>query len=83
MGEGLTSHTSNAPSRFQDGTHHNSLGSYLLARCVVEGMRQNKLPVCEYLRPEVGPFDPSQPGALARFTVPPSPSFNPLKPDGN
>jgi len=71
------------PKAFQDGTHHNALGSYLLARCVVEGMRQNKLPVCAYLRPEVGPFDPSQPGALARFTVPPSPNFKQLKPDGN
>src|SRR5450759_89900 len=28
---------------FQDGTHHNNYGSYELARCVVEGIKQNKL----------------------------------------
>jgi len=68
---------------FQDGTHHNALGSYLLARCVVEGMRQNKLEVCKHLRPDVGPFNPSQPGDSIQFSVPASPIFNRLKPDGN
>jgi lysophospholipase L1-like esterase len=71
------------PKAFQDGTHHNALGSYLLARCVVEGLRQNQLEVCRFLRPEVGPFDPVQPGVLTRFAVPPSPSFTRQKPDGN
>jgi lysophospholipase L1-like esterase len=71
------------PKAFQDGTHHNALGSYLLARCVVEGMRQNKLDICRFLRPEVGPFNPAQPGVLTRFAVPASPSFTRQKPDGN
>ena len=26
---------------FQDGTHHNAYGSYQLAKCVVQGIREN------------------------------------------
>src|SRR5262249_17653070 len=44
---------------FQDGTHHNNYGSYELARCVVEGMRANKLPLAEFLRKDVVPFAPN------------------------
>ena len=30
---------------FQDGTHHNNYGSYELAKCVVAGIQQAKLPL--------------------------------------
>ncbi|HKF57048.1 MAG TPA: rhamnogalacturonan acetylesterase, partial [Blastocatellia bacterium] len=52
-----------------DGTHHNSYGSYELARCIVEGIKANKLGISKYLVDDVMPFDPSHPDPLERFTA--------------
>jgi lysophospholipase L1-like esterase len=68
---------------FQDGTHHNNYGSYELARCVVEGIKANNLPLAKYLREGVTDFDPKNPNSVGAFAVPPSPSKSLQKPDGN
>jgi lysophospholipase L1-like esterase len=68
---------------FQDGTHHNNYGSYELARCVVEGIRQNHLALARFLQPGIQPFDPRFPDAPETFRLPASPKPSPLKPDGN
>ena len=73
----------NLDRAFQDGTHHNNYGSYELARCVVEGIKANKLPLAKYLREDVPAFDPKSPDAIEVFAVPPSPSKSLQKPDGN
>lgn len=66
-----------------DGTHHNNYGSYELARCVVEGIRQNDLELAHFLWPDVPPFDPNKPDPVAGFKVPPSPQSTNVKPLGN
>lgn len=75
------------PSRiglaFQDGTHHNSYGSYELAKCIVKGIRQTGLPLARWLVDDVPPFDPAHPDDPARFSMPASPARSLLKPDGN
>jgi lysophospholipase L1-like esterase len=68
---------------FQDGTHHNNYGSYELARCVVEGIKENKLALAKNLAADYAPFDPSHPDALADFHIPASPTRDSAKPDGN
>ena len=68
---------------FQDGTHHNAYGSYELARCVVEGVRLNKLGLAQFLVEDVPPFDPSHPDPVGSFNVPPSPQSSKAKPDGS
>jgi lysophospholipase L1-like esterase len=68
---------------FVDGTHHNAYGSYELARCVVEGIRQNKLDLAKELRPDVPRFDPSKPDSIEAFDVPASPKTEAEKPLGN
>lgn len=55
-----------------DTTHHSDYGSYELAKCVVEGIRHNKLPLADYLI-DVAPFDPSHPDPPDRFDVPAEP----------
>ena len=40
----------NIGKAFQDGTHHNNYGSYELAKCIVEGIKQNKLGLAKYPR---------------------------------
>lgn len=66
-----------------DGTHHNNYGSYELARCVVEGIRANKLGLVSFLTDDATPFDPAHPDPLETFAVPASPSAPAKKPDGN
>ena len=68
---------------FQDGTHHNNYGSYELARCVVEGIKQNKLDLVKFLADDVQPFDPAKPDPPNDFKVPSSPQTTATKPDGN
>jgi len=66
-----------------DGTHHNNYGSYELAKCIVEGIRANKLGLTKYLVNEVPRFDPSRPDSLETFKIPPSPRVTNVKPLGN
>jgi hypothetical protein len=69
---------------FQDGTHHNNYGSYELARCVVEGIKENKLELARYLGVDVKAFDPSKPDDVKTFFMPASPQRDPAaKPEGN
>ncbi|TAE73506.1 MAG: rhamnogalacturonan acetylesterase [Verrucomicrobia bacterium] len=68
---------------FQDGTHHNNYGSYQLARCIVEGIRDLHPDLARHLRPETGRFDPEQPDDPLRFEIPASPLRDPAKPDGD
>jgi lysophospholipase L1-like esterase len=58
---------------FQDGTHHTSYGSYLLAKCVVEAIRASELSLLQFIVADVPPFDPNRPDKFATFGVPASP----------
>lgn len=73
----------NLDRAFQDGTHHNNYGSYELARCVVEGIKENKLALAKNLAADAAPFDPARPDALVDFHIPASPMRNSVKPEGN
>src|SRR6266480_569978 len=66
-----------------DGTHHNNYGSYELARCIVEGIRADKLGLTKYLVTDVPPFDPSHPALIDNFKVPASPQSTKVKPLGS
>lgn len=68
---------------FQDGTHHNNFGSYELAKCVVEGIRENVPDLAANLADDAKPFDPSKPDDADTFVMPASPMADPTKPDGN
>lgn len=68
---------------FQDGTHHNNYGSYELAKCVILGIQQAKLPLAKAIVADFGNFDPAKPDAVATFDMPVSPTVSNLKPLGN
>jgi lysophospholipase L1-like esterase len=68
---------------FKDGTHHDNYGSYELAKCVVEGVKENKLALVKDLAPNVAPFDPSKPDDVKSFYMPESPMRDTVKPEGN
>jgi hypothetical protein len=49
---------------YTGGQHTNTYGGYLLSRCIVEGIRQNKLGLAKYIVDDAGKFDPTHPAPL-------------------
>ena len=68
---------------FQDGTHHNNYGSYELAKCIIEGIKKEKLPLAKSIVNDFGDFNPAQPDAVTTFEMPASPVASAAKPLGN
>ena len=66
-----------------DNTHHDSYGSYELAKCIVEGIKASKLGLEKFLTPNITAFDPSHPDPIDSFVLPASPKANSVKPLGN
>lgn len=67
---------------FQDGTHHNNYGSYELAKCVINGIRENKLPLAKSIVADFS-FDPAKPDDVNKFQMAASPTVSKEKPLGN
>jgi hypothetical protein len=67
----------------RDGTHHNNYGAYELARCVIEGIRRNKLEIARFIRDDAPVFDPAGPDSFEQFAVPTSPRGPLQTPDGD
>jgi hypothetical protein len=67
----------------QDHTHHNNYGSYELAKCVIEGIRQSKLDLTKFIVEDDPSFDPSKPDPVATFVMPASVQAGTVKPEGN
>jgi lysophospholipase L1-like esterase len=66
-----------------DNTHFNPYGAYEIARCIVNGIRQNNLGISTYLKKDLKSFDPSNPDAVNALYWPLTPSIASEKPDGN
>ena len=57
----------------QDNTHHNNYGAYELAKCIVQGIRDNKLGIAKDIVDDFQGFDPLHPDPLEAFALPASP----------
>ena len=66
----------------KDDTHFNSYGAYELARAIVQTIRDQHLPLDQYLRKDIAPFNPSQPDPVATWHLPPSPAIDTTTPYG-
>jgi lysophospholipase L1-like esterase len=73
----------NLDKAFQDGTHHNNYGSYELAKCVVQGIRDDKLELAKSIVDDFQGFDPAKPDPVDSFTMPASPDSAIAKPLGS
>lgn len=49
-----------------DTTHHSDYGSYELARCIVEAIKRDRLPLARYLQ-DTPAFDPAHPDPVGEF----------------
>ncbi|MGB2864852.1 MAG: hypothetical protein WBC05_16110 [Sedimentisphaerales bacterium] len=73
----------NLDKAFNDGTHHNNYGSYQLAKCVVQGIRENKLDLARYIVDDFQKFDPGMPDSVDSFDMPVSTMSTRVKPLGS
>ena len=67
----------------RDVTHHSDYGAYELAKCIVEGVRADKLDLARYIVPDYKPFDPAHPDPPESFDLPLSPGRQNIPPRGN
>jgi lysophospholipase L1-like esterase len=67
----------------QDNTHHQNFGSYELAKCIVQSIRNQKLPLAKFVVDEFSSFDPAHPDDVEKFAVPASPNFTNQRPLGD
>jgi len=75
-----------APLAFSGGrdvTHHSNYGAYELAKCIVEGIRANNLPLAKLIKDDYKTFDPAHPDSPEAFDVPSSPRRQVAPPRGN
>lgn len=70
------------PQALKDDTHHNPYGGFELAKCVVQGIRDNVPDLANRLRPGIPDFDPAKPDDFASFKLPASGKRSARKPDG-
>ena len=69
---------------FADNTHFNPYGAYQIAKCVVEGLIEQKIDFVRYLRPEYPKgYNPAHPDAVEAFHWTDSKHIDLVKPDGN
>jgi lysophospholipase L1-like esterase len=67
----------NQSAAINDNTHFNPYGAYELARCIVHGIREDKLPIAKFLDPTVPDFDPAHPDPVDKFSLPITPLHAP------
>ena len=68
---------------FQDGTHHTVYGSYLLAKCIIQSIVENRLSLIPHIREHFDEFDPGKPDSFENTRIPVSPGMNLTKPEGS
>lgn len=67
----------------KDATHHNNYGAYELAKCVVQGIREAKLPLADAIVEDFMDFDPAHPDSPESFSLSESPRRSSVTPRGN
>lgn len=66
-----------------DNTHFNPYGAYEVAKMVVMGIKQLRLPFADCLTKDWHDFDPAHPDSWQQFRWWPAPVYESVKPDGN
>lgn len=70
------------PTELKDETHFNSYGAYELARAIVQSIREQHLPLEQFLRPNIPLFDPAHPEPFTAWKLPPCPFVSTTTPYG-
>ena len=63
-----------------DNTHFNSYGALELAKCIIESLRDQHLPLARFLRRGIPHFDPAHPDPPSAWRIPTDPFISEQKP---
>jgi lysophospholipase L1-like esterase len=66
-----------------DATHHSPYGAYELAKCFIQGIRDDKLDLAKHILDDVPVFDPAKPDTEQQVQIPPSPAVTNIRPLGD
>jgi lysophospholipase L1-like esterase len=66
----------------RDATHHSDYGAYELAKCIVEGIKANRLDLAKYIVDDYKTFDPAHPDPPEAFKLAASPGRSNVPPRG-
>ncbi|WP_308991086.1 rhamnogalacturonan acetylesterase [Mariniflexile litorale] len=69
--------------KLEDNTHFNSFGANEIAKGVVQSIKDLKLDIAQYLKPNLPNYNPKKPDNFSDWTLPMSTRFENSKPDGN
>lgn len=58
-----------APKILADGTHSTAFGGYEFAKCIVMGIKQNRLDLANFIVDDFKDFDPSHPDSFAALNL--------------
>jgi len=67
----------------RDATHHDNYGSYELAKIIIQGIKDDNLPLASHIKDDFACFDPTAPDSVDTFQMPPSPLFTNVRPLGD
>lgn len=67
----------------RDATHHDNYGSYELAQIIIQGIRDNHLPLASHIKASFAGYDPRHPDPVDTFAMPPSPLATNQRPLGD
>ncbi len=70
-------------TELKDDTHFNTYGAYEIARCVLQGVIDLKLPIANQIKTGISHFDPAKPDPVEKWYWPLSPVVASQKPDGS
>ena len=73
----------NQSKELKDNTHFSTYGAYELAKCVVNGVKQNVPALAKHLKKGLPTFDPAHPAAFEDWKLSASSFVGSVKPDGN
>ncbi len=83
LGVERSAHAFANPGGKIDNTHHNNFGSYQLAQCIVQSIRDQKLPLAQFIRTDTPAYDPARPDDPDKFAVRASGEFTNQRPLGD
>jgi lysophospholipase L1-like esterase len=66
-----------------DATHHSPYGACELAKCVIQGIRDDKLDLAKHILDDVPVFDPAKPDTQQQVQIPTSPAVTSVRPLGD
>ncbi|MGA9627516.1 MAG: rhamnogalacturonan acetylesterase [Bryobacteraceae bacterium] len=67
----------------RDATHHSDYGAYELAKCIVAGIKADRLDLAKYIVDDYQPFDPARPDPPEAFKLPVDPGRSNVPPRGD